>query len=272
MADKVKVDTEFNKIYAIPDIHGDLEKLNVLMGHLLAILTPQEDLVVFLGDYIDRGANSIEVMDRVLSASKELGCQVLALRGNHENFMIDVGSGKEEVIDWIQYGGGLHTLANFGWTGTIKNNGPYERRLTREEELRSIVNSDRFQYYCKKLQDLPIAIETKDFLFSHAPVPREKKRDNPGTEYTEKELTFNYFGYESERVQGGLYVHEGPKDKFGKGSRDLIGVCGHLHRLQLNNPSIRLFNNYYLLDAGCGCGENGRLALFECYSKEVVYF
>lgn len=59
------------RLIAIGDIHGDIAKLNSLLDKLN--LT-KDDTVVFLGDYIDRGENSKEVIERLLRLSKETNC------------------------------------------------------------------------------------------------------------------------------------------------------------------------------------------------------
>jgi serine/threonine protein phosphatase 1 len=53
-----------DKIFAIGDIHGCLEKLQALIQSLGA--DPQKDTLIFIGDYIDRGNSSREVIDYVI--------------------------------------------------------------------------------------------------------------------------------------------------------------------------------------------------------------
>jgi serine/threonine protein phosphatase 1 len=72
---------------AIGDIHGNLAALNDLLAQIELTLIP-DDTVVFLGDYIDRGADSCQVIDRVLKFRREVAATVVTLKGNHENWLL----------------------------------------------------------------------------------------------------------------------------------------------------------------------------------------
>lgn len=74
---------------AIGDVHGDLDALERLLG-LLPALEP-EDTLVFLGDYVDRGPRSAEVVELLRHGlSKRTPAKVVALRGNHEDAWLRV--------------------------------------------------------------------------------------------------------------------------------------------------------------------------------------
>jgi serine/threonine protein phosphatase 1 len=72
---------------AIGDVHGNLEALLDLLAQLLGELS-DDDSLVFLGDYIDRGANSRGCIDAILSLQVERRATVACLRGNHEDWML----------------------------------------------------------------------------------------------------------------------------------------------------------------------------------------
>lgn len=71
----------------IGDIHGNLRALNDLLTKVQANLRP-EDTVVFLGDYIDRGPDSKGCVDRILEFRATESATVVALIGNHEDWML----------------------------------------------------------------------------------------------------------------------------------------------------------------------------------------
>lgn len=75
------------RTFAIGDIHGDLRHLD----RLLAKLPPLQpsDTVVFLGDYIDRGPQSLQVVERVETLRSTECCKVVTLRGNHEDAWLE---------------------------------------------------------------------------------------------------------------------------------------------------------------------------------------
>src|SRR4051812_40922994 len=69
---------------AIGDIHGCSKALDAL----LALVKPgPQDQIVTLGDYVSRGPDSRGVVDRLVRLSK--GGRLVALRGNHEQMMMD---------------------------------------------------------------------------------------------------------------------------------------------------------------------------------------
>jgi len=72
---------------AIGDIHGNLRALDDLLCKVLAELNP-EDVLVFLGDYIDRGPSSRGCLERIIRLREEADFQVVALQGNHEYWML----------------------------------------------------------------------------------------------------------------------------------------------------------------------------------------
>lgn len=77
-----------NRTFAIGDIHGELDLLRALVAKLP--LLDAEDTLVFLGDYVDRGPHSQEVIHIVRAFERELGCKVVTLRGNHEDAWLRV--------------------------------------------------------------------------------------------------------------------------------------------------------------------------------------
>ena len=72
---------------AIGDIHGHYEALADLLNRLQGAVTG-DDTLVFLGDYIDRGARSRECIDAILALQASSPARVVCLRGNHEDWML----------------------------------------------------------------------------------------------------------------------------------------------------------------------------------------
>jgi serine/threonine protein phosphatase 1 len=98
--------------YAIGDIHGSCGKLRALLGHCRNHCGATEYRMVFLGDYIDRGPNSREVVDLLIDTQSQAPDQVLCLRGNHEDMLLSaVDDGDHEP--WLA-NGGAKTLASYG--------------------------------------------------------------------------------------------------------------------------------------------------------------
>jgi serine/threonine protein phosphatase 1 len=72
----------------------------------------REDKIICIGDYIDRGPDSKGVIDQILELRKK-GYDIITLRGNHEQIMLDSGDSLEDYFLWLK-NGGAETLDSFG--------------------------------------------------------------------------------------------------------------------------------------------------------------
>lgn len=110
-------------LYAIGDIHGHATLLRRLLE---AIPLAPEDTLVFLGDYIDRGDESREVIETLIGMRESRPTTVF-LRGNHEQLMLSAREGPppepspipglilyhEVMLNWLE-NGGVDTLRSYG--------------------------------------------------------------------------------------------------------------------------------------------------------------
>lgn len=94
--------------FAIGDIHGCAKALRSLIE---AISPDPDDEIVFVGDYIDRGPDSRDVIDQIISLSSR--CKVVALRGNHELMLQGVVVGGLDDRVWLA-NGGQATVSSYG--------------------------------------------------------------------------------------------------------------------------------------------------------------
>jgi len=108
------------RLLAIGDIHGCHIAFETLLRHLA--ITPN-DTVVVLGDVIDRGPGTRQVIDRLLELRER--CRFVFLLGNHEEMFLDSLSVEEVREPWMGFGG-LETLMSYGEhaeeTGEIPQN------------------------------------------------------------------------------------------------------------------------------------------------------
>src|SRR4051794_35329064 len=88
------------RVLAIGDIHGCSRALDALLA---AVAPSPDDLIVTLGDYIDRGLDSAGVIDRLIRLSTTHS--LIPLRGNHEEVMLDARRGPEFLEVWKRCGG-----------------------------------------------------------------------------------------------------------------------------------------------------------------------
>jgi serine/threonine protein phosphatase 1 len=99
------------RTFAIGDVHGDLEQLEALLAKLPAL--DEGDSLVFLGDYLDRGPRSAEVVARVRALATDGPQRVVALRGNHEDAWLRiVDTGWPEFL-FPRNNGCLETLRSY---------------------------------------------------------------------------------------------------------------------------------------------------------------
>jgi serine/threonine protein phosphatase 1 len=97
--------------FAIGDIHGCHEQLQDLLRALE--FRYDSGTVVFLGDYVDRGPDSRAVVERVMGGPAKAGWQWIALKGNHEEMMVDaLRSGRSSSM-WLA-NGGAETYDSYG--------------------------------------------------------------------------------------------------------------------------------------------------------------
>ena len=76
------------RTFAIGDIHGELDELRTLFSRMPNV--GRDDTVVFMGDYVDRGPDSRQVVEVVRGLDQDRGCKVVCLRGNHEDAWLKV--------------------------------------------------------------------------------------------------------------------------------------------------------------------------------------
>ena len=86
---------------AIGDIHGCVKSLEVLMTDLLAQFGTDRTYV-FLGDYVDRGPHSKEVVDYLIALNQEYSC--VFLRGNHDAMLLNYVEDRT-WLKWFENGG-----------------------------------------------------------------------------------------------------------------------------------------------------------------------
>jgi len=108
-------------IWAVGDVHGRLDLLDPLVGAILDDLsrsTAVRKIVVFLGDYIDRGPDSRGVLDRLCWLQDQPGIESHFLRGNHEDRMEAFLEDAEVGPGWCEYGG-REALRSYGVTPPV---------------------------------------------------------------------------------------------------------------------------------------------------------
>jgi serine/threonine protein phosphatase 1 len=97
--------------YVIPDIHGRYDLLTEAFTEITA-RSGSQAAIVTIGDYVNKGADSKQVIDLMLSVAAD-GCNLIALKGNHDAMMVEALRDPAKMAAWIAKGGDA-ALASYG--------------------------------------------------------------------------------------------------------------------------------------------------------------
>jgi serine/threonine protein phosphatase 1 len=153
------------RIYAIGDVHGcssPLEQLLVLIEAHVRAFPSFRPILVFLGDYVDRGPASRQVIDQLIFL-RDRG-EAIFIKGNHEGYLLEFLKNPAILPQWLRYGG-LDTLRSYGITPRNHLELKEQERLA--DALRAELNK------CGHLEffgQLKLSFVCEDFFFVHAGV------------------------------------------------------------------------------------------------------
>ena len=169
-----------SRIYAIGDIHGRLDlllELHELIADDAARSTAKRRVLVYIGDYIDRGPDSAGVLDLLLDRPLP-GFEIVHLLGNHEDTLLQFPDDMTVGPSWLTYGG-VQTLASY-LIDVPPGSWRDERELRRlQGEVRRRVPRRHVEF----MRGLPLTHVEGDYLFVHAgirpgvPLERQERDD-----------------------------------------------------------------------------------------------
>jgi serine/threonine protein phosphatase 1 len=154
------------RLYAIGDIHGRddlLERLTLLVHDDAYRRQARRNVVVYLGDYVDRGGQSRAVIDRLLNAPLP-GFEAVHLKGNHEDIMLRFLDDISIAPSWLSYGG-METLESYG-VAPPRPDAPPAELLRAQEALKRNLPREHLDF----LRRLRLSHEEGDYVFVHAGV------------------------------------------------------------------------------------------------------
>lgn len=150
--------------FAVGDIHGRADLLERMLDRLEQETASEEAVVVFLGDYVDRGPSSAGVINILLERAKA-GRETHFLKGNHEQAMLAFLEDPLSNRAWLAHGG-LDTLASYGvhpLPGIAAADGVVAAAA---ERLREALPAEHLAF----LEGLEKFVVLGDYLFVHAGV------------------------------------------------------------------------------------------------------
>jgi serine/threonine protein phosphatase 1 len=150
------------RVYAIGDVHGRADLLVNLFAHIDADLQTQpvrHSIQVLLGDYIDRGPDSRQVIDLLIDRRKSHN--VIPLKGNHEQCALNVLRDPSSLLQWKSIGG-LNTILSYGVTATWRDD------FQSMSAVALAFTNNLPESHRRFLQELPLSFSSGDFFFVHA--------------------------------------------------------------------------------------------------------
>lgn len=154
------------RLYAVGDVHGRDDLLGQLMANIQADgreHPTKRKILIFLGDYVDRGLQSKQVIDR-LTGQRPDGFETVYLKGNHELAMMQFLGDAQFGRTWKYYGG-LETLHSYGINELTLSDDPRDFERARERLVEVLPSAHRHF-----LETLSLSAEFGDYFFVHAGV------------------------------------------------------------------------------------------------------
>lgn len=171
---------EGSVVYAVGDIHGRADLLDTLHGLIVedaARRDADRRVVVYVGDYVDRGLQSRQTIDLLLDRPLA-GFEAVHLLGNHERFLLDFIVDAGAGAGWFR-NGGIETLVSYG----IRPDRGLATERERLEAAQDALLARLPDRHLRFLHDLKLHHAEGDYLFVHAglrpglPLARQTEED-----------------------------------------------------------------------------------------------
>ena len=151
------------RAYAVGDVHGRLDLLEDMLARIendLGESKPKRAILLFLGDLIDRGPASCQVIER-LQTYRHPQLRTVFLMGNHEEVLLRLLAGERGILDsWLRFGG-TECLASYGVDAAAF-------KSMSEREALAAVKQAIPEAHRKFIADFADTVRFGDYLFVHA--------------------------------------------------------------------------------------------------------
>jgi serine/threonine protein phosphatase 1 len=165
------------RAYVVGDVHGRLDLLEQLLAKIHSELQrrpARKTLLVFVGDLIDRGPSSAQVIERLRTYRRE-GIRPLFLLGNHEEVLLRILDGDKTLIpSWLKFGG-LQCLESYG----VDTAQLHDRS---DDQLMQLIQEAVPSNHVEFLRSFIDSCRFGDYLFVHAGI-------RPGIELEQQRQT-----------------------------------------------------------------------------------
>jgi len=228
-------------VYAVGDIHGRLDLLGQLMVKVRADAAETagglRPILVFIGDYIDRGPDAAGVIEAVLTLEEEGRFEVRPLKGNHEAQMLAFLEDPRAGPAWMEFGG-ADTLLSYGVQPPLSRSDLQAWEDARQAFAGAVPARHR-QFF----ERLELAVSCGDYLFVHAGV----RPGVPLQEQTERDL---------------LWI----RDDFLSSTRSIEKVVVHGH-----TPEVAPYIGRNRIGIDTGAYATARLTAVRLFGAEAAF-
>jgi serine/threonine protein phosphatase 1 len=186
------------RLAVVGDIHGRADLLMELHRRLDAQAGGAPPIEIYLGDYVDRGPHSAQVVDALIARRRQR--HVVCLMGNHERMLLRALEDPDAVKEWLHYGG-EDTLRSYGLgAGNLRDAaGRDPAQVSRV--MRELIPHDHVMF----LRNLALRFAAGGFAFAHAGIrPGVALRDQ-----SEQDLLWIRKGFLDSTMDHGFVVVHG---------------------------------------------------------------
>lgn len=239
-----KIDAD--RVFVIGDIHGCFEHLQFMYAFLSnEIKVTDKDVILFLGDYIDRGPKQVSTLD-FLCKIKEERPNTIFLKGNHEDMFLDFIGLSGQYGNMSCYNGSFKLFEEYGLAEFIHSNYDGESRwvdITKEEVRQRIP-----KHHLDFILNLDMSAETDNVIFVHAGINPYRDAENQ----TNEDLLWIREDFTN-------WIERRPIDK----------LIIHGHTIVKNGP---VYDLPYYINIDTGCFKNGILSCLQVNPTNLKEF
>lgn len=223
----------FERIFVASDIHGNIHKFEQMLSTIE--YNPENDLLIILGDLVDRGSNNLDCLKKAMGLSEG---GAIVIKGNHDEMLelclkdILNDTHKFDLVFWANHNGGDRTL----------------------QELQSITPEEAKEYY-SFLHDLPLGFTIDNLVFVHAGIDPSKSLQK---QHKDDLLWIREEFIKSKTIEGSLVIFGHTPTLYMQDTMDI--------------SRSTIWHSKDKIGIDCGAAYGGRLACLEIRSMTEYYF
>ncbi len=240
-------ETKYKRIIAISDIHGGIALFDQLLDK---VALKDDDLLVLVGDYINRGNHSLAVLHRVMALAKLPNCIVLS--GNHEPFVLYLLKNEKRRVNLIDFLNRWHypTLIH----EMIAELTAQGVKLSDDSYVLSAQLIEAYQAELNFMENMAVLLESNQHIFVHASYEPQYQLPQDYDKFVKFDNYIELTSHQTKTVVVGHWP-----------------VSNYLSDKRCNNPYFCRKKNVILIDGGLNIKASGELNALIITPKEGRY-